>query len=55
MSTHLFDDPKWLFEKLFGKKKISASDHSYLTRNGVIEKVFYGLCGLFGNRYNGPK
>lgn len=55
MKTHLFDDPKWLCEKLTGKKKISAADYKYFTHNGPIEKAFYGLCKLIGNGYRGPK
>ena len=55
MKTHLFDDKKWAWEKLTGKKRISCTDYSYLTRNGALEKAFYGLCVLFGNSYRGPK
>lgn len=55
MKTHLFDDSKWLREKLTGKKKISAADYKYFTHNGPLEKAFYGLCVLFGNSYRGPK
>ena len=55
MKTHLFDDPKWLREKLTGKKKISAADYKYFTHNGPLEKAFYALCKVLGNRYSGPK
>lgn len=46
-------DPKYFADKILGKKRISAADHSYFTNNGRAVKALYKVIELFGNRYSG--
>lgn len=45
--------PKYFRNLLIGKRRISASDNSYLKFNGNGIKAFYELIKLFGNKYSG--
>lgn len=49
----VLDNPKYFFERLTGKKRISCSDYSYFMNNGKSERLFYKLIELLGNKYNG--
>ncbi len=49
------DNPKWYTDLLLKKRRQNCSDHQYLTRNGVGEKLFGTLLKIVGNGYKGKR
>ncbi len=51
----LLRDPEWTKNILTGKRRISASDNSFLENNGAFPKMLKEIAGYFGNKYSGDK
>lgn len=51
----LLRDTEWTKNIATGKRRISASDNSFLENNGIFPKLLKGLAGLMGNKYSGDK
>lgn len=51
----LLRDPEWTKNILTGKRRISASDNSFLSNNGPFPKILKSLAGILGNKYSGDK
>ena len=49
------DNPRWYTDLLLKKRRQNCSDHQYLTRNGVGEKLFGTLLKIVGNGYKGKR
>ena len=51
----LLRDTEWTKKILTGKRRISASDNSFLENNGIFPKVLKTVAGMLGNKYTGDK
>lgn len=51
----LLRDTEWTKNILIGKRRISASDNSFLTNNGAFPKILKFMAGIMGNKYSGDK
>ena len=51
----LLRDTEWTKNILTGKRRISASDNSFLENNGAFPKMLKEIAGMLGNKYSGDK
>ena len=51
----LLRDTEWTKNILTGKRRISASDNSFLTNNGPFPKLLKSVAAMLGNKYSGDK
>ena len=51
----LLRDTEWTKKILTGKRRISASDNSFLENNGVFHKMLKTVAEILGNKYSGDK
>ena len=51
----VLNNPQWYLDLLLKKRKQDCTDHQYLTRNGVGEKIFDTLLKIVGNPYTGKR
>lgn len=51
----LLRDTEWTKNILTGKRRISASDNSFLTNNGPFPKMLKEVASWLGNKYSGDK
>lgn len=51
----LLRDTEWTKNIFTGKRRISATDNSFLENNGVFPKMLKTIAGIFGNKYSGDK
>lgn len=49
------DGGKWAISLLTKKRKVSASDNSYMMNNGFGPKLLKQVLNLIGNKYSGDK
>lgn len=48
-------EPRYFFDKLTGRSRISAADHKYFMNNGKTIKTLYKVIELMGNKYSGKR
>lgn len=51
----LLRDTEWTKNILTGKRRISASDNSFLENNGIFPKMLKTVATILGNKYSGDK